>query len=336
MTPINKTVFLSLFVLSAIVLTGCDGKNKFPVNYEFGAFPDSVINFESVNSSYDDYNSAGPPTISYRMMLMFSTNRYSEGRQFDLVDYEVLLQFNQTDGIFGLYSAQGMYPFFYLTELARSDKDEFGPSIVQITNMEFLTLFSSNRTGDMEIYTNYWTEDILSGVVPTDAYPFRLEGVNSDGYDAYPTINAEFSEMLFCSDRDGNLDLYRVTPPGAAKMTSWIKLADTTYLAEPVEHLNSDLEDACPYINGNLLVFASKRAGGYGGYDLYYATRDDQEWSDPINFGPKINTASNEFRPIVVYAQLFENDLMVFSSDRPGGKGGYDLYYTGIPAMIND
>ena len=26
----------------------------------------------------------------------------------------------------------------------------------------------------------------------------------------------------------------------------------------------------------------------------------------------------------------YENDLMVFSSNRPGGLGGYDLYYVGI------
>jgi hypothetical protein len=30
----------------------------------------------------------------------------------------------------------------------------------------------------------------------------------------------------------------------------------------------------------------------------------------------------------------YQNDLMLFSSDRPGGKGGYDLYYVGIAGMI--
>ena len=81
------------------------------------------------------------------------------------------------------------------------------------------------------------------------------------------------------------------------------------------------------------MVFASKREGGYGGYDLYYSRLEDETWGEPINFGPDINTEYNEFRPIVMYAELFENDLMIFSSDRPSGKGGYDLYYTGIPRM---
>jgi hypothetical protein len=29
--------------------------------------------------------------------------------------------------------------------------------------------------------------------------------------------------------------------------------------------------------------------------------------------------------------EWFINDLMIFSSNRPGGKGGFDLYYAGIP-----
>ena len=27
----------------------------------------------------------------------------------------------------------------------------------------------------------------------------------------------------------------------------------------------------------------------------------------------------------------FNNDFMIFSSNRPGGLGGFDLYYVGIP-----
>ena len=53
-------------------------------------------------------------------------------------------------------------------------------------------------------------------------------------------------------------------------------------------------------------------------------------WSDPINFGEKINTEYDEFRPIVRPQWDFSNDLMLFSSNRPGGKGGFDLYYVGI------
>ena len=101
-----------------------------------------------------------------------------------------------------------------------------------------------------------------------------------------------------------------------------------------MESINSPVEDVCPYINGILIVFTSKREGGYGGYDLYYTQLIEDEWSTPVNFGPEINTEFDEFRPIVFYAPKFENDLMVFSSNRPGGMGGFDLYYVGIPKLM--
>ena len=71
------------------------------------------------------------------------------------------------------------------------------------------------------------------------------------------------------------------------------------------------------------MVFTSDRAGGYGGFDLWYSSWDGQQWSAPVNFGGKINTEYDEYRPIVVSTdeKFFLNDLMIFSSDRPGGKG---------------
>ncbi|MBP6977918.1 MAG: hypothetical protein PHD61_01805 [Bacteroidales bacterium] len=80
------------------------------------------------------------------------------------------------------------------------------------------------------------------------------------------------------------------------------------------------------------MVFASNRDGGFGGYDLYYSRRENDTWTAPVNFGEKINTAFDEYRPIVLMVSGFTNELMFFSSNRPGGNGGFDLYYTGIPA----
>ncbi|MDA3822956.1 MAG: hypothetical protein PF450_10160, partial [Bacteroidales bacterium] len=98
--------------------------------------------------------------------------------------------------------------------------------------------------------------------------------------------------------------------------------------------LNSSSDDKCPYINGKLLVFTSDRPGGIGGFDLYYSQYIDGKWSEPTNFGETINTEFNEYRPVTLYQDGYDNNLMLFSSDRPGGKGGYDLYYIGIDQKI--
>jgi hypothetical protein len=76
------------------------------------------------------------------------------------------------------------------------------------------------------------------------------------------------------------------------------------------------------------MVFSSNREGGFGGYDLWYSRLVNGEWTKPENFGAEINSPYDEFRPIV--KECIPNDLMIFSSNRPGGKGGFDLYYVGI------
>ena len=47
-------------------------------------------------------------------------------------------------------------------------------------------------------------------------------------------------------------------------------------------------------------------------------------------WGRNINTSSNEYSPVIGFHPDFTNKYMIFSSDRPGGKGGYDLYFTGV------
>jgi hypothetical protein len=78
------------------------------------------------------------------------------------------------------------------------------------------------------------------------------------------------------------------------------------------------------------MVFASDRPGGLGGYDLYYSLFRNSKWSSPVNFGPKINTSADEFRPLVGFRPDFVNNFIIFSSNREGGKGGFDLYFTGF------
>jgi hypothetical protein len=83
------------------------------------------------------------------------------------------------------------------------------------------------------------------------------------------------------------------------------------------------------------MVFSSDKPGGLGGYDFYWSVYDNGCWSNPVNFGAPVNSAYNEYRAIASYAFEFDNELLIFSSDRPCGKGGYDLYYAGIDVMPN-
>ncbi len=329
----RKTFFALVLPTLMLLVVSCNSFGKWEINYETGTFPDSVVNLETVNTRFDDYNSAGPPSIGYNFGLVFSTNRASEGVTYDLISYDLIIYFNQYDGTLDLFGTVGNYPYIYLADLANSESNEFGPSTIAYATQDFLFLFSSDRTGNMDIYCSYFDEYTFSGGSMADPTPFRIKGINSSSYDAYPTFLPDGTQFIFCSNRDGNLDFYRQNIEYPNNLLAWAR-QDTVYQVEPLEVLNSPAEDVCPYINGNLLVFTSKRSGGYGGYDLYYSILGESEWSDPVNFGPSINTEHDEFRPIIFFAPKFDNDLMIFSSNRPGGKGGFDLYYVGIPKMM--
>ena len=111
-------------------------------------------------------------------------------------------------------------------------------------------------------------------------------------------------------------------------MDTWFNLAYSA--SSKVDILNSAGDDKCPFIFRKLIIFASNRPGGLGGYDLYYSKFSNGNWGTPVNFGPEINTASDEYRPVMGGDEEFTNTFMMFSSNRPGGKGGFDLYFTGI------
>ena len=322
-------VFPALLLLSV----SCNSFGKWEINYETGVFPDSVVNLASVNTRFDEYNCAGSPTIGYNFGLVFSTNQNTEGDTYDLISYDLFISFDQEYGNLDIHGSLGSFPFYYLTDLANSSSNEFGPFLIPFSTQDFLFLFASDKTGDMDIYASYFDQYTFTGGSMADPTPFRIPGINSDSYDAYPAFVPNGSQVIFCSNRNGNLDLYRQYIEETDNLLLWAK-ADTVYQAEPVEVLNSDAADVCPYINGKLMIFASKREGGYGGYDLYYSIIGENDWSEPVNFGPKINTEYDEFRPIAFYAPKFDNDLMVFSSDKPGGFGGFDLYYVGIDKMM--
>ena len=66
-----------------------------------------------------------------------------------------------------------------------------------------------------------------------------------------------------------------------------------------VANVNSTSRDFKPSISadGLSLYFISNRPGGAGGFDIWAATREteDDPWDTPVNLGPTINTADNEW-----------------------------------------
>lgn len=74
--------------------------------------------------------------------------------------------------------------------------------------------------------------------------------------------------------------------------------------------------------DGNTLYFTSDMPGGFGENDLYTTTLVDNQWTRPINLGPKINTKEDEDFPFI-----HPDGTLYFSSKGLEGMGGLDVFY---------
>jgi len=92
------------------------------------------------------------------------------------------------------------------------------------------------------------------------------------------------------------------------------------------------------FLNENTLVFSTNFIELNGkkneNYDLYFSTKNFTDafadWETPKSFASNLNSSSNE-----VFPTFLNEGTFVFSSDRPGGYGGLDLYISYADSLGN-
>jgi WD40 repeat protein len=107
---------------------------------------------------------------------------------------------------------------------------------------------------------------------------------------------------------------------GGAEWSPW---------SEPVNlgaTVNTPSGDQNPGLSPNelQLYFISNRPGGLGGNDIWVSQRRCPRcpWETPVNLGAPINSDAAEAAPTLSY----DGRLLFFSSQRPGGFGGGEIY----------
>lgn len=151
--------------------------------------------------------------------------------------------------------------------------------------------------------------------------------VNSEYLDAFPYLDPTGKKLYFSSKRlggitkedpgakEGDDDLYFTTRSGDSWTTPQL-------LPEPI---NSPNNEGAPCFSGDgqtMVYTACNRDGGMGSCDLYISTLEGNEWTKPINMGNVINSKEWESQPTI----SSDGSKIIFTSDRPGGYGSYDLY----------
>lgn len=152
--------------------------------------------------------------------------------------------------------------------------------------------------------------------------PMALDNINSKYADGGCFITYDQNYLIFTSDRPGgfgNCDLWISQRKG----DQWSDPAD---MGAPI---NSPGYEGFPSLSpdGNTLYFVREcpeKTSCNDKLGIFYSEKVDGKWTEPKKMPPPINTEYCEFGPVV----LADNLSLIFSSTRPGGYGGYDLYKT--------
>ena len=200
-----------------------------------------------------------------------------------------------------------------------------------------------NEREDEIVFTTRRREDNLNENVDNDNKPFEdiFMATKSGGTWTYAKnigtkVNTPYHDSNLALSADGNT-LFIYKDDGGGDIYYCERQPDGGW-GEPVPMpgiINSSFEEKSITITKDekTLYFTSNRPGGYGGTDIYRATKDSKgEWTDVRNLGPVINTEFDEDGPFIDY----EGVMFYFSSKGHKGMGGHDIFYSTFDPQKNE
>ena len=314
----NAIKYLFAIILFCFIIIGCDKDYDFTYDIIVREEP---VNLEEINSVHDDYNSA-LPYEAFREGIYFSTNRNTNGNNFDFIYKDLDISYHQRDDAINITHVSDENSNHILEEALdaiNTEFDEFGPQFHWAQFTYQYLLYANNEAGNFDIKYAAIEKGDPSSFDSNISYT----SLNTEFDELYPCIAED--EIYFCSNRENEIfNIYSTSFNDMDINPDEVSTNNDTINKNTI--LSSDKDDKCPFIENDLMVFTSDREGGFGGFDLYYSIRTNGIWSEPINFGETINSESDEYRPVIVPFFESETTMLIFSSNREGGKGGFDLY----------
>jgi hypothetical protein len=146
--------------------------------------------------------------------------------------------------------------------------------------------------------------------------PTLADSLSYDAFSAQATVSPDGTIMVFSSARNsgnGDADLWMAFKQFNGTWGSIINLSE----------INSPGNEITPFLaSRDTLYFASDGQEGPGGFDLFMSVYSDGKWGRPYPL-TELNTNFDESDITVL-----PGGEIIFASNRPGGKGKLDLYFS--------
>jgi outer membrane protein OmpA-like peptidoglycan-associated protein/tetratricopeptide (TPR) repeat protein len=141
--------------------------------------------------------------------------------------------------------------------------------------------------------------------------------INSKYREYFPALTADGNTMIYSRVNNGNEDFLVSTK---IKNSDW-KIATPLSTNINTKDYNEGAQSISP--DGKYLFFTGcNRPDGAGSCDIYVSHKNGRKWDPPFNLGATVNSKYWDSQPAISP----DGSTLYFSSNRPGGLGGYDLW----------
>ncbi|RKE98675.1 OmpA family protein [Ichthyenterobacterium magnum] len=225
-----------------------------------------------------------------------------KGKKFNVQN----LGFNTKSSDFGGTLKDGK---LYITSARNADRKNYGWN-----EQPFLDIYELNKNDD----GSYQAATLLSDKINTK-YHEGVVAFSPDGNTMYFSRESYF-EKVYEKDsitkvRYSQLHMFKATKAGSG----WDNIEGFAMNSD-----NYSVKNPSVSADGKTLYFSSNMPGGYGLYDIYKASiNDDGTLGEPENLGQKVNTEGQEMFPFIS-----SNGTLYFSSNGHLGLGGLDVFHT--------
>ncbi|MDD2634383.1 MAG: OmpA family protein [Bacteroidales bacterium] len=131
----------------------------------------------------------------------------------------------------------------------------------------------------------------------------RVKKLNSRKWESHATITADGQTIYFTSLRrggEGGLDIWYSHRDEEGEWQKPVNLGP---------EINTPFHEEMPYVirKGNALYFSSESHTNVGGFDVFYASLDEQnqKWTNPVNLGYPFSTAGNDMGYVIENTPVF-------------------------------